>query len=302
MLEFEFPKIEDRKWVQPILTASGGMGSEYAFGTLYLWADTYFSKVSRYQDFLLRCSGGHYHTYNIPVGGKDLKSAVEALVQDAKEKGNPFRMWGLTRENVEQFQQIWPDRFHYELDRDGSDYIYNSSDLINLSGRKYHGKRNHLSKFNKTYDWSYEDITQENLEDCRVVAREWCKENGCGRENGTDNETCALNKAFRHFEELGLAGGLIRIDGKPAAFTIGEEINPKVYLLHFEKAVGNYDGLYAAINHEFASRRLSGYEYINREEDLGLEGLRKAKLSYYPAILLEKYKVTLREETEGQPL
>ena len=104
----------------------------------------------------------------------------------------------------------------------------------------------------------------------------------------------ALRKAFANFEELKLSGGLIRIEGKPVAYTIGEEINPQVFLLHFEKALAGYDGLYAAINNEFARRNLSGYQYINREEDLGLEGLRKAKLSYHPAIILEKYRAVLK--------
>ena len=104
--------------------------------------------------------------------------------------------------------------------------------------------------------------------------------------------------AFRSFEELALSGGLLRVDGKPVAFTVGEEINPEVYLLHFEKALNGYEGLYAAINHEYAAKNLENYRYINREEDLGIEGLRKAKLSYNPAILLEKYSATLRSETE----
>ena len=113
-----------------------------------------------------------------------------------------------------------------------------------------------------------------------------------------DDETCAINMAFRSFEELKLSGGLLRVDGKPVAFTVGEEINPEVYLLHFEKALSGYEGLYAAINHEYAANHLENYRYINREEDLGIEGLRKAKLSYNPAILLEKYSATLLSETE----
>ncbi|MBE6823284.1 MAG: DUF2156 domain-containing protein [Ruminococcaceae bacterium] len=298
MFQFEFPTLEDRKWMKPFLVNSGNMGSEAAFGTLYIWKDSYFSKVCRYKDHMLLASGGPYHSYNFPIGGTNPYEAVEDLIQDAKERGFPFKMWGVTKEGVQELENYYPGRFVFQLDRNGSDYIYRTEDLINLSGRKYHGKRNHLAQFNRAYDWNYEDITQDNLEDCRTVARQWCEANGGCEQWDSQMEGCALRKALDHFDELELAGGLIRIEGKPVAFTIGEEINPKTYLLHFEKALDGYNGLYVAINHEFAARHLAGYEYVNREEDMGIEGLRKAKLSYHPAILLEKYAVTLKEETK----
>ena len=233
------------------------------------------------------------------IGPGDLRSKVELVLADAKDYGCKFRLWGLTKQETEQLEQTMPGMFRFQLDRDASDYIYDSQALIHLSGRKYHGKRNHLARFQRSYNWSYEDITPQNYADCKAIAHEWCVQNGgCGKEDGTDNENCAINMAFRSFEELALSGGLLRVDGKPVAFTVGEEINPEVYLLHFEKALNGYEGLYAAINHEYAAKNLENYRYINREEDLGIEGLRKAKLSYNPAILLEKYSATLRSETE----
>ncbi|HEX3040435.1 MAG TPA: phosphatidylglycerol lysyltransferase domain-containing protein [Caproiciproducens sp.] len=299
MFQFEFPTIEDRKWVQPFLSKSGNMGSESAFGTLFLWGDTYFSKICRFEDYLLLCSGGHFHNYNLPVGGKNPYEAIEALIADSRERNIPFAMWGLTQDGVAELQELFPGKFEFTLDRNASDYIYTASDLIDLPGRRFHGKRNHLAQFQRSYDWSYEDITVENIEDCRTVAKKWCEANGgCGKGNSAEGESCAISRAFRYFKELELSGGLIRIDGKPAAFTIGEEINPQTYLIHFEKALDGYNGLYPAINHEFASRCLQGYKYINREEDLGLEGLRKAKLSYHPVFLLQKYLATLKEESK----
>lgn len=299
MFQFEYPTIEDRKWVRPFLSQSGNMGSEFAFGTLFLWRDTYYSKVCRFQDYLLLCSGGHFHNYNLPVGAQNLHEAVEALMADARERGIPFAMWGLTQDGVAKIEELFPGKFEFTLDRNGSDYIYNASDLINLPGRRYHSKRNHLAQFQRAYDWSYEDITEDNIEDCRIVAKKWCEANGgCSHGQSTEGESCAINKALRYFRELELSGGLIRIEGEPVAFTIGEEINPDTYLIHFEKALDGYNGLYTAINHEFASRHLEGYKYINREEDLGLEGLRKAKLSYHPVFLLQKYLATLKDESK----
>ena len=157
-------------------------------------------------------------------------------------------------------------------------------------------KRNHLSRFARTYSFTYEDLGPDNLEACLEIAKAWADQSMSTGEKvkSPERELGALSLAIRHFDALALSGGLIRIDGKPVAFTIGEEINSKLFLLHFEKALSGYDGLYAAINHEFAARNLSGYEYINREEDMGIEGLRRAKLSYYPAILLDRYTAELR--------
>lgn len=303
MFEFRVPEVSDREWMQPALTASGGMGSEFAFGTLYLWSDAYETKICKTDDLILRCSGGPVRmTYQLPLGDGNLRDQVELLLEDAKERGCKFRIWGLTKEQTEALEQAMPGIFRYQLDRASSDYIYDTQSLIQLSGRKYHSKRNHLSRFQRTYDWSYEDISSDNFKDCLAVARAWCEQNGgCGEEDGTDSENCAIHKAFKYYDTLRLSGGLLRIEGKPVAFTVGEEINPEVYLLHFEKALSGYEGLYPAINHAFAAQHLEPYRYVNREEDLGIEGLRKAKLSYYPAILLEKYVVTLLEETPEIP-
>ena len=304
MLKFEYPTIEDRAWLQPILSKTGFMGSETAFGTLFIWSGAYHSRVCRKDGYVLLSSGEHSHTYNFPIpedagAQHDLADALRLLMQDAEGNGHRFQMWGMTQREIALMEEVLPDTFEYSLDRDGSDYIYNTGDLIDLPGRKFHGKRNHVARFHRDYQSSYEDVTPENLDDCRQIAREWCELNGCDSENGLDKEFCAQKRAFDHFEALHLSGGLIRIDGKPVAFTVGEEINPEVFLLHFEKALPGYNGLYAAINQEFAAHRLSGYRYVNREEDVGIEGLRKAKLSYNPTILLQKYRAVLKGQKDG---
>lgn len=297
MLEFHYPEIKDRVWVQPILASSGGMGSEYAFGTMYIWRWTYHRQICRWNDFVLSSLGKDQHSYAVPVGNGSRKEAVEALLADAKERGIPFRMWGVTQEEIEEFESLFPGRFLFLPARNDADYIYRSSDLITLAGRKYHGKRNHLARFTRTYQWSYEEIGRARFPACMEIAQEWCRKSGSCGEDGRSEENCAVAVALHHFEELHMIGGLISVDGKPVAFSLGEEINPQCFVVHFEKALDGYDGLYPAINHEFASHALAGYEYINREEDMGIEGLRKAKLSYYPAVLLEKYVAVLREET-----
>ncbi|MCI1964602.1 MAG: phosphatidylglycerol lysyltransferase domain-containing protein [Oscillospiraceae bacterium] len=295
MINFSFPELSDREWLAPKLSASGKLGSESAFGTLFLWKNTYYSKICRVQDAVLFCFSGPLHTYNMPLCDKSrLTEMMELMIADAADRKIPFQLWGATKEQTEELMQLFPGRFQYELDRNGSDYIYESEKLIRLSGRKFHGKRNHIAQFERKYDWSYEDLSHENLEDCRSVAKQWCRDHGeIYDKNASASEPCAIDRALDHFDALHLAGGLIRVEGKPVAFTIGEEINPNVYLLHFEKALDGYDGLYAVINHEYAARHLEKYELINREEDMGIEGLRKAKLSYHPFLLLNRYRVTL---------
>lgn len=279
-----------------MLSATGRMGSEYAFGTLFLWRDTFFARV---------CPAGHYtffsygeknHIYKSPVSKGNFAEIIQALFADAKERNIPFRMWGATREEVDLLEGAFPGRFHFRADRNNADYIYRAGDLIRLSGRKYHGKRNHVAQFERNYDWSYEDLSPENLEECRSISHSWNEENP---ETDNNGENKAIVRALEHFKALHLGGGLIRVKGRPVAFTIGEEINPKAYLIHFEKALDGYIGLYAEINREYAKRHLENYEYINREEDMGIEGLRKAKLSYHPAFLLDKYYVTEASEEPG---
>ena len=187
-----------------------------------------------------------------------------------------------------------PGGFAFSLDRPGSDYIYSAEDLVSLKGRKFEKKRNHLAKFKRTYNYTYEQISSDNIADCIDVSDQWRSVNAAQLGESVNKEYCAVRRAVDSYEQLALLGGLIRIEGKPVAFTIGEEVNPDVFLLHFEKALDGYDGLYPAINKEFAEHHLANYKFVNREEDMGVEGLRKSKLSYHPVLLLEKYRAVLK--------
>lgn len=294
MLTFRSPEIGDKQWITPYFENEDLLGAENAFGTMYIWQKAYRIQVCEHEGFFLRAYGENIKYYGWPLGKGDRKAMVEILINDAKERGVPFRMIGLSEEMKEELSLLFPDRFDFIEDRDAADYVYLSSDLANLSGKKYHGKRNHISKFERLYQWSFEPVTMENLSACREVSDEWCSQNGCNHDSGLSKERCAILSAFEHFEELGFSGGLIRAEGKPIAFTMGEPISDKAYVVHFEKALSEYTGSYTIINREFVKNCLTQYQYINREEDMGLEGLRKAKLSYYPAVLLIKYNAVLR--------
>ncbi|MBS4053921.1 MAG: DUF2156 domain-containing protein [Thermaerobacter sp.] len=295
MLEFKSLEVQDRAAVQSILAERSLMGNENVFGTLYIWGEVYKHSACIHEGTLYSLYGGDSNIYGVPHGG-DFSAALKVLMADARAKGHRFRLWGMTKEQVAEVEREMPDVFRYRLDRDGSDYIYHTSDLVNLAGRKFHDKRNHLNRFRRTYDYTYEDLTEQNLPDVVDITREWIYGHSASTAEELFLENCAITRAVKHFSQLGLQGGLIRILGKPVAFTLGEAINSEVFLVHFEKALSGYNGLYAAINQEFAARQLASYKYVNREEDMGIEGLRNSKLSYNPAFILEKYIVNLKVE------
>lgn len=180
-----------------------------------------------------------------------------------------------------------PDKFHFEADRDYADYLYLRTDLATLAGKKFQAKRNHLNKFRRTYtNYEYVPLTSNRIQECLDLEAEWCKVNNCDQHEGTGNERRALIYALHNFDALGLTGGILHVDGKIVAFTFGMPINQDTFGVHVEKADTTIDGAYTMINYEFANHIPEQYTYINREEDLGIEGLRKAKLSYQPVIVL----------------
>jgi hypothetical protein len=192
---------------------------------------------------------------------------------------------------------LYPDLFSYEAGRDAFDYVYSIDKLASLSGKKLHAKRNHINVFKKNHQWSFELITKENLGECYAMNEQWCKEMECSEEIGLKQENCATRRFFRYYNELGLDGGLIRAEGKVIAFTMGEVLNSDTYDIHIEKALRDIQGGYPMINREFAAYIKDKYPHIiwiNREEDMGYEGLRKAKESYFPDKMEEKYLAVLK--------
>lgn len=288
-LEFREPQLEDAKWMVPLLRQSGFMSCEYSFTTIYMWRKHYRNRIAHCGDALfMKSQEGESRSYLMPVGG-DLKENIELLREFAHGQGYPLKLFGTDVSMIPQLEALFPGQFTFTPSRSDFDYIYNTSDLAQLTGKKYHGKRNHINSFSAKYDWQYERITDENCADVVAMAREWCRLKGNCAEKSLQSENCAIREVLAHREELSVTGGLIRVDGKVVAFTFASPINDQVVDIHVEKALPDYAGAYTVINREFAARELSGYRYINRENDMGIEGLRKAKESYNPAILLEKF-------------
>lgn len=190
---------------------------------------------------------------------------------------------------------MFPGKFDYWPIPKYDDYIYDAKSLITLAGKKLHAKRNHINKFKSLYpDWSYEDITPQNMPEVILMSAEWRRINETAGDKSLRDESRAMDVALCEFFNLGLSGGLIRAEGRVVAFSMGDRLNRDTWLVHIEKAFSDVPGAYAVINQQFAERHCESYLYINREDDSGDEGLRKAKLSYYPAMRTEKYAARLR--------
>lgn len=293
MLEWSIPEAEDEDWINSCIAVSGTMASDASFANIYLLRNKYSTKISRYKDFIIRKYSGKGARcgYTFPLGKGDVAKALAEIEKDAKECGERLQFAFVTEEQKEVLENVMPARFCYSSDAGDSDYIYLRSELASLSGKAFHKKKNHFSKFVRTYpDYKYYEIGACNIYDAQKVADAWYYEHLQDEDASQLAEYKAIKEALENFEELGLIGGIIYVNDSPCAMTIASKINENTVDVHFEKAVGEYalNGGYAAINKLF-SEKLDGVTWLNREEDIGIEGLRKAKLSYRPKIMLKKY-------------
>lgn len=293
MLEWSIPEAEDEDWINSCIAVSGTMASDASFANIYLLRNKYSTKISRYKDFIIRKYSGKGARcgYTFPLGKGDVAKALAEIEKDAKECGERLQFAFVTEEQKEVLENAMPARFCYSSDAGDSDYIYLRSELASLSGKAFHKKKNHFSKFVRTYpDYKYYEIGACNIYDAQKVADAWYYEHLQDEDASQLAEYKAIKEALDNFEELGLIGGIIYVNDSPCAMTIASKINENTVDVHFEKAVGEYalNGGYAAINKLF-SEKLDGVTWLNREEDIGIEGLRKAKLSYRPKIMLKKY-------------
>ena len=292
ILDFREPELSDRQWADELLAGSGFRGCIYTFGNNYVWRKVYNIQICRYKDFYMLSNSDHTDgqpRFFFPAGRGDLHEAIAVLREYCSGLGVPLMMTA-NKQSTEWLVANYPE-VRAEGDRDGFDYVYNSADLAELKGKKYHSKRNHLNRFYEN-DWSFEPITAANIPDCVSVLDQWLAANSTEPDADKQTEAAVVRESLDHFAALGYYGGMLRVSGEPQAFTFGEKSSEDTFVVHAEKALLNYQGAYTAVNCEFAKTIAGQYRYINREEDAGSPGLRKAKLSYHPAFMEEKYFVT----------
>ena len=294
MVTFQPVRLEDREWALPLLRKGNMRGCQYSFANIFAWGEIYHQRLARQGNYILIESGTDERFYLYPCGEGDLKAAFEAIFQDSCAQGKPPCFWGITQEQKEEMERLFPGKFAFEPHDHTWDYLYNIEKLATLAGKKLHGKRNHINRFlAQNQDWRFEPLNPENILECREMNRLWRKANDEKDDENMELESMALRRVFDHYEELEMEGGLLRVNGQVVAFTMGSRVSDDTFDVQFEKALTQVEGAYPMINREFARYIQEKYPdivYLNREEDMGEEGLRKAKQSYYPDIWLEKYE------------
>lgn len=301
-LNFRRIEISDREQAEECLRRSGFRGCEYTFGNNFVWRNNYNVEICFYDGFYFvkQCKGEN--TRFIYPSGKEntdenVRHAVELIAEYASDNGLPLRIYA-NKDISATISRVFPNAV-LRPNRGFFDYVYLAEDLESLNGKKYHAKRNHLNRFCEN-NWSFEALTSENISECVEMNKLWRAENvdKCEISKETESkieELCVVECSLKHYDELGYTGGVLRVDGEVQAFTFGERSAEDCFVVHVEKALRRYQGAYAAINREFVRSLQGKYKYINREDDADSEGLRKAKLSYNPIFMEEKFEITFTQ-------
>lgn len=287
MLNFRPVTLDDKETIEKFTSLKNHFMCSHCFVDIFIWQLEYSTEMCVYDDFLLLkatdCDDGTI-MYIAPIGQGDYKSAVEAIIKDSEERGIPFIMTSIPEEIKPEIEMLFPDKFVFTEEIDHEDYIYLAESMITLKGKKLHSKRNFINRFMKEHDgrWQYEEIDSSNIQEIFDFHLDWCGLKECVNEDEFLGETCAISRILKNMDKLEVKGGLIRLDGKIIAFTLGSKSHDDMFIVHIEKANSEIAGAYQMINQQFAMRNFTDVTYVNREEDLGIEGLRKAKQSYYP--------------------
>lgn len=295
MIDFKSPKLSDYEKFAPFFFDEGELSCEMNFISIYVWKRVYENKFYLDDKTLIFRSideDGNY-MFSLPYG--DLKYGMNLIFDYCKRSGIIPNLWTSRGKRLDLFREHYSS-FEFIAQRDNFDYIYNRKDLAELAGKKYHSKRNHISAFSKKYNWTYEPLTNENMEDFLAFSDKWYEDRRVEEDEGLKAEKKALGEILNSDVGIDYKGAMIKVENKVVAITLGSPINSFTFDIHYEKADKDFATAYAVINREFALRELSNYKYINREDDLGIEGLRKAKLSYKPEIILEKYSLIYKGE------
>lgn len=298
IMNFHPITIQDREFLFDIIERSAEPICDISFANLFAWSLLYQTSwtIAGLHTLVIRFKrpGSEQPYYLCPFCQDDRSwsMAIEEVSRWEHEEGHPLIFMGVTPACRSRLERLLPNRFTY-CENDGlMDYIYDREKLETLSGKKLQSKRNHINKFLILYpQYEYRLMTEEDISEVAHFADEWLSL----QENPSDSlqqENRVIHRFLSHFSALKLMGGVIRIDGKIVAFTLGSPINKDTYDVHVEKALPSVEGAYTIINREFVRSIPTQYRFINREEDLGLPGLRRAKESYYPLQKLLKIRAT----------
>ena len=293
--DFKLLELEDRAFIHDVLCGYGPRISEMTFTNLFIWRGHYSFQWTIYKDwFFVICREGVNGAYAFqPVGPSSRKEAVVVLLEwlrDEKNIENP-RIERADERCVVELGDM--KNLVIEPLRDHFDYVYRREDLVRLAGNRYRSKRNHINQLLRFYSFEYELLQENHIDDCLALQEKWCQMNRCEDDLDLLSEDEAIREILTQYDALHVQGAVILIEGRVGAFTAGERLSNDTVVIHIEKADPDISGLYPLINQQFCKNMRDDVIYINREQDLGIEGLRKAKLSYSPVHLVEKYHIRM---------
>lgn len=321
MIDFKPITELGRNLYNSYLFAETERGCELSYANLGMWGEQKAAVVENQLIVFSKYNGTYM--YHFPMGTGDKKPALDCILKDAKERGILCSIFSLNQDDASLLERLYPNTFEINFMRDSFDYVYSIEKLAGLKGRKYHRKRNHYNHFCKKYPEFYvEALSEKNLPQVKVFIDQWYQDRLAeSPENDYGKEQLALEKCLREYKSLGLESLVLFGPAEPSAelctdsqdneekpnerlfaFTIGSRISPNTFDVHFEKARWDVEGAYTAINCEFAKFIQEKYpeiEFLNREEDMGLPGLRKAKESYFPHHMVEKAVAVLKEDFDA---
>lgn len=295
MLPFQSISIQDKEYIESYTSNINSFFCDHSFVDIFMWKDSYQTKFCIKDDFLFFLTKPYpfkMPIYTMPIGNGNIQKAISLIQADASERNIPFYITCISLAQKKILENTYGKQFTFQELTDSADYIYRSDDLIHLRGNRFHKKKNLVNRFMKIYEnrWRYEPITERNLSDVMQYTEEWYfNKNNELVEPLIKSEEHAVLNALKNFGELNILGGLLRLDNDIIAFSLGSKSKKDIMIIQVEKANPKIIGAYQMINQQFAIANCQDVLWINREEDLGIEGLRKSKLSYHPAFFGIKY-------------
>lgn len=270
--------------------------SEFTFTNLFIWRHSYNISLSQRRGFILFFAQppGKPPFFYPPWGQGNVAAVIEDCLQYLTDRGLSGHIERVPQDYIERHNIGALRQFEMTPDPSNDDYVYASQDLISLKGGRYDGKRNAIRKFQKAWAYEYRSIDRGLVPLCLALQDYWCRERHCELYPGLREEERAIREIFTNYDALGVRGGAILVGGRVAAFSAGEKLNKDTFVVHIEKANPEMPGLYAVINQQFIQNEASAYTYVNREQDLGDQGLRKAKQSYHAVLTVRKFKIGLK--------
>ena len=299
MIDFHRTALADKESYEKLLFSLPERGCEYSFANLLMWGRQELAYLHGCVAFFSHFYGRTLYPY--PIGTGDKKAVLEALLHDAGKRGIPCRLTGLTEADAQELESLFPDRFQLISMRNSFDYVYEIDALADLRGKKLQKKRNHFNRFQGEHpNYRVEPIGCGNIARIQHMVNDWFVQRRKSNPEGDYLlESLAMTRAFRHYDALSMEGIALLDGDEILAVTLGSRLSEDTFDIHFEKAREEISGAYNAVNCEFARYLRLKYpevKYLNREDDMGLEGLRKAKLDYRPHHLVEKYWALLKED------